>query len=253
MARAMKLGRRGRAAGLQGRAHRQEALRDGVLAHRGPARLDELSLCLVTDRAQTRGRDLVAVVDGVPGRRAYRPCRFARRISARPTWPPSAGASPRHARARGLADRERSGRRGPGRWRRRRAAHTRLAPRGRHPRVAGRRLRIGASVHSLDDAVMLRAQGADWVVFGPVYDTAAKRQYGAPQGLERLAAVPAPYGSRSSRSAASRPNESRGARGRRPRGRRDLGDPVGRLSGRGDPELLEGAGLRPVRRCCSIF
>src|SRR5439155_558172 len=44
---------------------------DSVLAARGPARLDELSLTLVTDRTQTRGRDLVDVVreclaDGLP-------------------------------------------------------------------------------------------------------------------------------------------------------------------------------------------
>jgi thiamine-phosphate pyrophosphorylase len=50
---------------------------------------------------------------------------------------------------------------------------------------------IGASVHSLDEAVGAEADGADFVVFGPVYDTASKRQYGAPQGLERLAQVTA--------------------------------------------------------------
>jgi thiamine-phosphate pyrophosphorylase len=55
--------------------------------------------------------------------------------------------------------------------------------------AAGTRLRIGASVHSLDDARDAEARGADWIVFGPVYDTPSKRQYGAPQGLEKLAAV----------------------------------------------------------------
>jgi thiamine-phosphate pyrophosphorylase len=33
------------------------------------------------------------------------------------------------------------------------------------------------------------AKGADWVVFGPVYDTPSKRRYGAPQGLDALAKV----------------------------------------------------------------
>jgi thiamine-phosphate pyrophosphorylase len=56
-------------------------------------------------------------------------------------------------------------------------------------KVAGSRLRIGASVHSLEDAVDAELKGADWVTFGPVYETPSKRPYGPPQGLERLAAV----------------------------------------------------------------
>jgi thiamine-phosphate pyrophosphorylase len=55
--------------------------------------------------------------------------------------------------------------------------------------VAGRRLRIGVSVHSLEDAVDAELKGADWVTYGPVYDTPSKRRYGAPQGLQRLATV----------------------------------------------------------------
>jgi thiamine-phosphate pyrophosphorylase len=55
--------------------------------------------------------------------------------------------------------------------------------------VAGRRLRIGVSVHSLEDAVDAELKGADWVTYGPIYDTPSKRRYGAPQGLERLATV----------------------------------------------------------------
>ncbi|MEK7384887.1 MAG: thiamine phosphate synthase, partial [candidate division NC10 bacterium] len=31
--------------------------------------------------------------------------------------------------------------------------------------------------------------GADWVVFGPVYDTPSKRGFGPPQGLDKLARV----------------------------------------------------------------
>ena len=55
--------------------------------------------------------------------------------------------------------------------------------------VAGDRLRMGASVHSLEEALGADAAGADWIVFGPVYDTASKRAYGAPQGLAKLADV----------------------------------------------------------------
>ncbi|MBI2219015.1 MAG: thiamine phosphate synthase [Candidatus Rokubacteria bacterium] len=52
--------------------------------------------------------------------------------------------------------------------------------------VAGTRLRIGASVHSTEEAADAERAGADWVVFGPVYDTPSKRRYGAPQGLVKL-------------------------------------------------------------------
>ena len=57
--------------------------------------------------------------------------------------------------------------------------------------IADKRLRIGASVHSLPDALQAELEGADWLVFGPVYDTPSKRMYGPPQGLDKLARVAA--------------------------------------------------------------
>lgn len=48
---------------------------------------------------------------------------------------------------------------------------------------------VGASVHSETEARDAAAQGADFIVFGPVYDTASKRRYGPPQGLAALEAV----------------------------------------------------------------
>lgn len=48
---------------------------------------------------------------------------------------------------------------------------------------------VGASVHSEAEAREAGAQGADFIVFGPVYDTASKRRYGPPQGLARLEMV----------------------------------------------------------------
>jgi thiamine-phosphate pyrophosphorylase len=48
---------------------------------------------------------------------------------------------------------------------------------------------VGASVHSEAEAREAAAQGADFIVFGPVYDTASKRRYGPPQGLAALEAV----------------------------------------------------------------
>src|SRR5262249_60429645 len=55
--------------------------------------------------------------------------------------------------------------------------------------IADKRLRIGVSVHSLEEAVEAELKGADWLIFGPVYDTPSKRPYGPPQGLERLERV----------------------------------------------------------------
>jgi len=48
---------------------------------------------------------------------------------------------------------------------------------------------IGASVHSVADAREAEREGADFLIFGPVYDTPSKRQYGAPQGLSALERV----------------------------------------------------------------
>lgn len=46
---------------------------------------------------------------------------------------------------------------------------------------------IGASVHSLEEAQVAQAEGADYVIFGPVFATPSKLAFGPPQGLERLA------------------------------------------------------------------
>jgi len=48
---------------------------------------------------------------------------------------------------------------------------------------------VGASVHSEAEARGAASEGADFIVFGPVYDTASKRRYGPPQGLAALEAV----------------------------------------------------------------
>jgi thiamine-phosphate pyrophosphorylase len=151
--------------------------------------LDELRLCLVTDRTQTRGRDLVAVVGeclaaGLPAvqvrekdlgagdlaflcRRLLVPVRDAGAlliVNDRVDVALAVGADAVQRTNTSL-------------------------PVDDIRAITGGRLRIGASVHSLADAVDAELKGADWVIFGPVYETPSKRPYGPPQGLERLATV----------------------------------------------------------------
>ena len=151
--------------------------------------MDELSLCLVTDRTRTRGRDLVAVAGEC----------LAAGLSALQVREKDLGAADlatlcRRLRALTLAaeallivnDRvdvalavgadavQRTS--------------TSLSVRDIIA-VADKRLHIGASVHALQEAIDAESQGADWVVFGPVYDTPSKRAYGPAQGLARLEAV----------------------------------------------------------------
>jgi thiamine-phosphate pyrophosphorylase len=151
--------------------------------------LDELRLSLVTDRTQTRGRDLTALVvecldAGLPA------------VQVREKDLPAAELAalcrrlrePTRARGALLVVNDRADVAlavGADAVQRTHASLTVAELRT----VADKRLRIGASVHSLEDALAAEADGADWIVFGPVYDTASKRQYGAPQGLAKLEAV----------------------------------------------------------------
>jgi thiamine-phosphate pyrophosphorylase len=48
---------------------------------------------------------------------------------------------------------------------------------------------IGRSTHSIESATRARDEGADFVTFGPIYDTPSKRAYGPPVGLDSLRAV----------------------------------------------------------------
>ena len=51
--------------------------------------------------------------------------------------------------------------------------------------LGGQRV-IGVSAHSVDEVVRGEAEGADYVVLGPVYETPSKTMYGAPLGVRAL-------------------------------------------------------------------
>ncbi|MBF0319750.1 MAG: thiamine phosphate synthase [Nitrospirae bacterium] len=53
-------------------------------------------------------------------------------------------------------------------------------------RIAGDKLLIGRSTHGLDEAIDARRKGADYILFGPVYQTPSKSRYGDPIGVELI-------------------------------------------------------------------
>ena len=53
-------------------------------------------------------------------------------------------------------------------------------------RLSGDDFMIGISTHSEEETLTARDQGADFAVFGPVFETPSKLQIGETQGLEKL-------------------------------------------------------------------
>jgi thiamine-phosphate pyrophosphorylase len=53
-------------------------------------------------------------------------------------------------------------------------------------KIAGHGFIVGVSTHSLKEAHVAEEAGADFVTFGPLYQTRSKLKYGAPIGLEAL-------------------------------------------------------------------
>jgi thiamine-phosphate pyrophosphorylase len=56
-------------------------------------------------------------------------------------------------------------------------------------RAFGPEFIIGVSTHTLAEARAAQAGGADFITFGPVFDTPSKRAYGSPAGVDKLAEV----------------------------------------------------------------
>jgi len=56
-------------------------------------------------------------------------------------------------------------------------------------KVFGDNFLIGASTHSLDEARQAHGEDADFAVFGPVFQTESKQEFGLPKGLEALSLV----------------------------------------------------------------
>lgn len=53
-------------------------------------------------------------------------------------------------------------------------------------RAFGKQMLIGASTHNLNEARAAADEGADFIVFGPVFETDSKKTYGPPVGLTSL-------------------------------------------------------------------
>jgi thiamine-phosphate pyrophosphorylase len=52
--------------------------------------------------------------------------------------------------------------------------------------VLGPQRLLGISVHAVEEAVQAEAQGADYIVLGPIYDTPSKQMFGPPLGIHTL-------------------------------------------------------------------
>lgn len=53
-------------------------------------------------------------------------------------------------------------------------------------KLAGSKLLVGVSAHTIEEAKVAETGGADFITFGPIFRTPSKAEFGAPVGLESL-------------------------------------------------------------------
>ncbi len=53
-------------------------------------------------------------------------------------------------------------------------------------KIVGNKMTIGVSTHNIDEARAAEAEGADFITFGPIFETPSKRKMGNPVGLEAI-------------------------------------------------------------------
>jgi thiamine-phosphate pyrophosphorylase len=146
----------------------------------------DFSLCLVTDRRQTNGRPLVALIEealragltavqlrekdlgtrvlmtlAVEIRDLARSFGATLLLNDRIDLAQVIGSSGVHLPAAGL-------------------------PASVARRILGSNQLVGVSTHSVEEVLRAESDGADFVVLGPVYETPSKRAYGAPLGLSSV-------------------------------------------------------------------
>ncbi len=56
-------------------------------------------------------------------------------------------------------------------------------------KIVGKKMLIGVSTHTLEEAVNAEEAGADFITFGPIFVTPSKMQYGEPVGVESIGIV----------------------------------------------------------------
>ena len=143
-------------------------------------------LCLVTDRHATRGRDLVAVVGDCLGA-GLQMIQVREKDLPRPELL-ELGRRLREitrGRARLFINADLDVAREVGAD----GIHLPQEKIKLAPHATG--LAVGVSVHDAPSALEGERVGARFLIFGPVYDTPSKRQYGPPQGLDALAKITA--------------------------------------------------------------
>lgn len=53
-------------------------------------------------------------------------------------------------------------------------------------KIVGGAMLIGVSTHSLDEALAAQAEKADFITYGPIFETPSKMKYGAPVGVKSI-------------------------------------------------------------------